>query len=38
LSTAQYFTLQTAVIVFTVTTELLHLGANPVPRAIISDF
>ena len=35
MSTAQYFTLQTAVIVFTVATELLHLGANPVPHAII---
>jgi len=34
--TAQYFPLQTAVIVFTVATELFQLGANRSPRAIIS--
>jgi hypothetical protein len=33
--TAQYFPLQTVVIVFTVATELLYLGANPAPSAII---
>jgi len=36
LLTAQYFPLQTAVIVFTVATELLHLGAKSAPHAIIS--
>jgi hypothetical protein len=34
--TAQYFPLQTTVIIFIVATELFHLSANPIPRAVIS--